>query len=214
MKDSTKKSGFIPAVFIFIALPMLFYVLGDFPRRNMMKESFSVLTILAFSLMLAQFFITRTNKSLLRGYAMRTIIGTHKAIGYIFGAILLIHPVLVVVPRFFESGVTSQDAFITIITTVNSQGIILGMISWFLMLLLVVTSFMRNRLNMTYKTWRITHGVLAIACIVTSSWHVIDLGRHISLALASYIILVAIAAVLLLLKTYIRQSPLTCEVNK
>ncbi len=60
---------------------------------------------------------------------MSKVIKYHKIIGYTFVIILFFHPLYLVVPRFFESGVSPVDAFITIITTLN-QGVVLGIIAW------------------------------------------------------------------------------------
>ncbi|MFH1215510.1 MAG: ferric reductase-like transmembrane domain-containing protein [Pseudomonadota bacterium] len=152
--------------------------------------------------MIGQFFWARTNRGVVQDLTMRNVIKYHKIIGYIFATALLIHPVLLVVPRFFESGVAPADAFFTIITTFTSQGVVLGIIAWCLMLTLGVTSLARKKLPMKYTTWRFFHGILAMLFIFFATWHVIDLGRHTSPAMAAFIIILSTAGVLLLLQTY------------
>ena len=138
---------------------------------------------------------------------MGKVVTWHKAIGYIFVSILLVHPFLVVVPRYFESGISPEDAFITLITTFDSPGVILGIIAWFLMLAIGITSFFRNKLPMKYKTWRIVHGFLSIAFIAVATWHAVELGRHNTTSMAVFMIFIAAVGVLLLLKTYFFPSP-------
>jgi hypothetical protein len=72
----------------------------------------------------------------------------HKIIGYTFAIALLVHPVLLVVPRFLEAGVGPGEAFITILTTFTSQGVVVGIIAWCLLLVLAITSFIRRKLPM------------------------------------------------------------------
>jgi len=86
-----------------------------------------------------------------------------------------------------------------------------GLFGWLIMLVLGLTSLFRKKLPMGYKTWRIFHGVLAIAFIALSTWHVVDLGRHTTQPLAMYIIFTAVLGVLLLLKTYLLPSPKKAE---
>jgi predicted ferric reductase len=151
--------------------------MGNFPERSLLKESLSVITILAFCQMMGQFFWTRVNRSAVAELKMNKVVKYHKIIGYTVVTTLFFHPFYLVVPRFFEAGVSPVDAFVTIITTLN-QGVVLGIIAWCLMLVLGITSFLRDKLPMKYKTWRVFHGILAILFILFAAWHVIDLGRH------------------------------------
>ena len=190
------------AVVIFTGIPMLIWVLGNFPERSLLKESISIITILVFCQMIGLFFLSRANKYAVKIMKMSQLLKFHKIIGYTCVSIMLLHPVFIVVPRFFESGVAPVDAFITIITTLN-QGVMLGMTAWCLMLILGITAFARNKLPMEYKTWRVFHGIVAILFISVAAWHVIDLGRHSSLAMSIFITLLAASGVLLSGKQYL-----------
>ena len=202
-----KKSNPISAVVLFILLPILFYVLGDFPRRTILKEIISLVTILAFFMMIMQFYLSRANKKVLQnGHKMSKVVKWHKVLGYVFVGNLMIHPILIVIPRYLEAGVEPMDAFTLLITTFSSKGIILGIIAWCVMIIIGLTSIFRNRLGMSYKTWRTIHGVLSILFIGIASFHVTNLGRHINSPMAVLIAVLAFLAVTLLLKTYLFKS--------
>jgi len=196
----------IVAILVFIGMPVLIYALGDFPRRSILKEVLSVLTLLAFSFMLSQFYLARSNNYMLKVYKMASVVKVHKFIGYFFIGVLLIHPFLIVLPRFFESGVEPKDAFQTLIRRFDRPGILAGMLAYGTMLILGLTSFFRNKLPMSYKTWRVFHGILSIVFIGLASWHVLSLGRHINLAFSVYILMLSIFGMLLLLNTYFSHS--------
>ena len=202
MEEQTKKFGFFSLTIMFVGIPLLIYAAGDFPRRTYFKESLSILTLVAFCFMLAQFFLARSAKALLGNNKFGAVMKIHKAIGYVFVTVLLVHPVLIVVPRYFESGIDSVEAFTTIITSFGSLGVVLGIISWCLLLALAVTSLWRNKLPLTYKTWRALHGLLSVAFVCTAAWHAVNLGRHTDLILSSYMIALLTGNVLLLLKSY------------
>jgi predicted ferric reductase len=106
----------LAALLVFAGLPLLFWALGDFPRRTVLKESISLLSILAFFFMLGQFFLARSNRKVLKEHKMSGILKVHKFIGYFFIAVLLLHPFLIVFPRYFEAGITPVDAFNTILS--------------------------------------------------------------------------------------------------
>lgn len=206
MKNQSQRFGLVSISMLFIGLPVLLYVTGDYPRRSILKESISILTLLGFCLILAQFFLARSNNNLLGGYNMRKAIKWHKIIGYIFTSILLVHPFSLVVPRYFEAGVEPVDGFITIVSTYGNFGVMSGLVAWCLLLVLLTTAYFRDKISLSYKSWRLVHGLLSIVFIVFASWHAIDLGRHVNLVQSTYITILATVGILLLLKIYLRQS--------
>ena len=205
MRAYIKNNFLRQSVLTFTGMPLLIWKMGNFQERSLLKESLSVITILAFCQMIGQFFWTRTNRSAAANLKMSKVIKYHKIIGYTFVLILLFHPLYLVVPRFFESGVSPVDAFITIISTLN-QGVVLGIMAWCLMLVLGITSFARKRLPIKYKTWRVFHGILAMLFIIVAAWHAIDLGRHSGLAMSILIVMLTAGGILLLLKIYTFKS--------
>ncbi len=203
MENRTKTYNRIAAIAVFIALPVLFYTLGDFARRTLLKEAISLLTILAFFMMLMQFYLSRANKKVLKDHKMGKVIKWHKVLGYVFVSVLLLHPFLIVLPRYFEAGIDPIDAFTELISNFNQTGLLLGLTAWILMFIIGLTSMFRNKLPFSYKTWRLIHGYLSIAFILTASLHVMDMGRHIDKPMAFLITILSLSGVVLLLRTYI-----------
>ena len=212
--DAYIKSPFLKtSVLVFGGLPLLLWTLGGFPERSFLKESLSVVTVLSFFFMIGMFFYSRSNAMVVKDLKMRRTIRIHKAIGYTCVSIVLLHPLFLVLPRFFEAGVSPDDAFVTIVTTFHT-GTVLGMLAWILLLTLGITALMRNRLPMTYNTWRRWHGILAAVFIAAAAWHAIDLGRHSSLAMSSLIILLTLAGVRLLLKNSISKQSQQARIDR
>lgn len=187
---------------LFIALPLLLFILGDFPKRDSLKEFISIVTILAFFIMIAQFYLSRLNDDLIKTFKSFKVIKIHKIFGYTILPILLIHPFLIVVPRFFEVGPNPFDSFILMITSFDKLGIFLGVFAWILILVLGLTSMFRNKLKISYKAWKIFHGVLSLIFILFAAWHTIEMGRHMSTSMISLIIVLILLASILLLKNY------------
>ena len=212
MRAYIESRFFRQCILAFMGMPLIIWATGNFPERSLLKESLSVITILSFCQMIGQFFWARSNRSAITGLKMSKVVTYHKIIGYSFVLILFFHPLYLVIPRFFESGVSPVDAFVTIITTLN-QGVVLGIIAWCLMLILGITAFARKKVPMTYKTWRVFHGILAMLFISVAAWHLIDLGRHANLAMSIFISMIAAGGILLLLKAYtFKNSKKTTEV--
>jgi len=212
MRAYIESTFFRQSILAFIGVPLLIWAAGNFPERSLLKESLSIITILAFCQMMGQFFWARTSRSVVTNLKMSKVVKYHKIIGYTFVAILFFHPLYLVFPRFFEAGVSPADAFVSIITTLN-QGVVLGIIAWSLMLILGITAFARKKLPMKYKTWRVFHGILAMLFLSVAAWHVIDLGRHSNLVMSIFISMLTAGGILLLLKTYLfKKSKKTSEV--
>jgi len=202
MNRNTKILYIILSLSVFIILPSIFFNFAQIPKRTILKDTLSIITILAFFIVLGQFYLSRINSSLKDIFKVVKIIKIHKIIGYVVLPILLIHPFLIVVPRFFEVGPDPLDSFIKMITTFDSLAIILGIIGWILMLLLGLTSVFKEKLNMSAKSWKILHGLLSLAFIIFASWHAIDIGRHMNLAMSILLVSIVLISSILLIKSY------------
>ena len=191
---------------LFLGLPLLLYFMGDFPRKTLLKEALSIITILAFSAMLAQFYFTRHNKQFKKGKELTMAVKLHRIIGYSFIVVLLLHPFFIVLPRFFEAGADPGDAFITLITEFSSLGVVLGLIAYGLMIVIFMTTIIRNRFHLNYRLGRMFHGCLSVLFIVAAAWHVINIGRHANTPFAIYIILMTGSGIIHLFLTYYFES--------
>ncbi len=209
MAEYIKNNVQLQILAAFICMPLLIWAAGSTPQRTLLKESLSLITIIAFSLMIGLFYLARANKFIVKKIKFSKLIGLHKFIGYTAVPVLLLHPFLLVVPRFYEAGVDPFEAFTTILTTFTSKGVVFGLITWSLMLLIAVTSLFRKKLPMKYPTWRVVHGGLAGLCIFSAVFHVLDLGRHSDLAMSVFIVLLSAGGIYLLLKNYASQEKKT-----
>ena len=211
MKPNAQTYFLVTALAVFIGLPMLIYSLGDAPRRSPLKETISVLTLLAFSMMLCQFFLARSNELLLELFRPRQIQKVHKVIAYGAVGVFLVHPFLIVLPRYFEAGVKPGDALTTMLTTFDSLGVLLGLAAWGLMVVVLVTSMFRmalvKRLSIRYRHWRYFHSGLTVTFIAVATWHAIELGRHTGAAMASFMITLALLGILMLARLYWAAKP-------
>lgn len=203
MKKESNIFKLFPLIIAFIAVPLLLWALGNFPNRNTLMETLSLMSILGFTLLLSQFFLSRINKSLVKDIRMVNVLKIHKFFGYVFVSILLLHPFFIIVPKFFDDGLTPGDAFIKMITTMDSLGVVLGLIAYATMIILLVTAFFRFKMHLKYRTWRSLHGYLAMLFVLTATWHVISLGRHSNTSFSIYYVLMVVGGIYYLLKTYL-----------
>ena len=190
-------------ILAFIAVPIFLYFFGNFEKRSILMETLSIITILGFTLLLSQFFTSRLNKTLVKKIRMVNVLATHKFVGYVFISVLLLHPFFIIVPKFFDNGVTPTDAFLKLITTFSSTGVILGLITYTSIVILLTTSYFRFKLHLKYKTWRNLHGYLTLLFIITATCHVITIGRHSNTSFSVYYILALTSGIYYLLRNYL-----------
>lgn len=212
MGENIKLKYISISIAIFIITPYIIFIFQNLPQRTLLKEAISFLVILAFSLVLGLFFLTRINRIFIKIFKMIKIVKIHKIIGYFVITVFLIHPFLIVLPRYFEAGVDPIDAFIMIITNFNSLGIIFGLISWILIVILLISTFLRN--NLTYISWRKLHAVLVVVFVIFSLLHIFDLGRHSNEFMAIFMVLLAIIGISLLAKLYFFKRKTKREIQR
>lgn len=206
MKTSVQTYNRLAAISVFVALPLIIWTLGDIPRRTFLKETISLLTLLSFSMMILQFFLSRGNGKILTVHRKVKVLKLHKIIGYVFVSFLLLHPFLIVVPRYLEAGIQPGEALTTMLTTWDSRGIVLGLTAWCLMFLLGLSSIFRRKLGMKYNTWRVFHGILSMIFIILATWHAMELGRHTDLPMSAYMVVLGSLGVFQLLRLYFTKS--------
>ena len=125
---------------------------------------------------------------------------------FVFVSFLLLHPFLIVVPRYLEAGIQPGEALATMLTTWDSRGIVLGLTAWCLMFLLGLSSIFRRKLGMKYNTWRVFHGILSMIFIILATWHAMELGRHTDLPMSAYMVVLGSLGVFQLLRLYFTKS--------
>lgn len=203
MKTRNYIFKFSAIIITFIAVPLFLYFSGNYPKRTTLMETLSILTILAFSLLLSQFFTSRLNYKLMKQIRMVNVLTIHKFIGYFFISVMMLHPFFIIIPKFFDDAVTPSDAFIRLITTFSTTGVILGLIAYAIMLILMVTAFFRFKMHLHYRTWRRLHAYLTLLFVFTASWHVIDMGRHSNSSFTLFYLLVVVVGIYYVLRKYL-----------
>ena len=206
MNRMNSSKALIVSGLVFLTLPALIYSTGDTaPTRTILKDSISILTIIAFFQMLGQFYLARSIKYPIAGHVQKEIFGLHILLGCLCTTLLLVHPLLIVLPHYFESGISPLQAFMIIITT-GSPGVLTGLAAWLLLLTIFISSLLRNRIPLRYRDWRRLHGLMSSAFIVLGGWHAIYLGRHMNRPLSAYIIVLFAAGLFSLMQKYISEQ--------
>ena len=99
----------------------------------------------------------------------------HKTVGKWLGIFFLLHPLLILAPRFlvsFDDGITS------VLQAATSPQLLTGIIAWFVMILWVLTAVFKDRIKISYETWHLSHLIGFVIICVLATLHVTSVGRH------------------------------------
>jgi len=198
MESIIKKYTILIGFFVFVCTPLILYSFEETLSKTLLKMSLSVLTLLAFVLLFSQFFISQINHNIKYGNKINKVLKFHKYLGYFIILILFFHPLYIVIPRYFEGGISPIDGFLTMLDNFTNQGMLLGIIAWILMCILGITSYLRFKLKIEYKNWKLLHDVLAVLFITLGTWHVMTVGRHEYMMNIFFILLVGVSITKLL----------------
>ncbi len=177
--------------FAFAGTALIVWSFISFPERSLLMRSLSTLTIAAFFLLLGQFICTRKVYNNSTAQSICNLFKLHNTIGYSSLAVVILHPLFLVVPKMKGNTLTPGDSLLTIVSNVSSSGIVAGIVAWVILVLVGVMSYFRKQLGWKYTTWKSMHTGLALTFTIAAVYHVIYLSRHASIPMTSFVIIFA-----------------------
>jgi len=99
----------------------------------------------------------------------------HKTAGKWIGFFFLLHPVLILAPRFL---VSFDDGMTSLVEAITSPQLLTGLIAWVVMILWILFAIFKDRLRISYETWHLTHLLGFVVICVLATLHVTSVGRH------------------------------------
>lgn len=108
---------------------------------------------------------------------------------------LLLHPLLYVLPTWLDDPALGSDRFLAYLTLPHYRT---GVVALAALLLLVLSSLLRERLPWRYEAWRASHLVLGVVAVAAGLHHALTTGRFSAAGLAEgfwWLTALAVAAV-------------------
>ena len=166
-------------VAVYGLLAVLPYALGTTSRnvayRTAFTEAATLASMAGMMLMLLQFGLSGRIGPVSRMAGVDASVRTHRGVGETLALVFLLHPLLVVLPRFWVSGrYAPDDLWVTFTGPLTAT----GFYAWALLLVWVLLAMFRDRSGLSYEAWRISHGVGAAAIAILATDHVTVVGRH------------------------------------
>ena len=156
-----------------VLLPLLFSLAQGLPRRPWLDELSSGLAMVAFAMLLMEFLLSGRYRALSKGVGMDLTMRFHQMIALAVVAFLLLHPMLYSLP-YGAPRPGDTERLLTV--TLTPMATISGVLAWTLLFGMVTMAFFRKEFR--YETWRLAHGLMALAIAVLGAHHAIDTGRY------------------------------------
>lgn len=145
------------------------------PPRPVMDEIASAAGLLAYAILLMEFVLSGRFRSISGRVGLDVTMRFHQLLARTALALALIHPFLYTLPF---ARPLPYDPSRQLTLTFEAEGLVAGVFAFILLPAFVLLSMGRDRISWTYETWRLVHGLGALAIAVLVQVHALHAGRY------------------------------------
>ena len=161
--------------FAAVLIPWALSFIEGLEVRGWYEETVVLLSIAGFSMMLLQFALTSRVDAVAGRAGVDNTMRLHKKWGEYVAWLFLLHPFLIVAPRFFVAPSFALGDVWDLFTQPETAT---GMYAWSLMIVWVLVAVFKERTGLSYEAWRYMHSAGFIAIIILATHHAVTVGRH------------------------------------
>jgi len=187
--------GFYLMATLLPLLILLLYPPAPDEGRGWWTEFSVALGFIGLAMMALQFALTARINRIEDSYGVDIILQFHRYISLVAVGLILLHPLIL-----FVTDPETLSLLNFIEAPWRARFAVTGTLA---LLALVITSVWRKRLKIPYETWRILHGILAVAALTLGLAHALGVGNYLGL-FWKVVLWSAIAAIALWLLIYVR----------
>lgn len=163
-------------VYFSIAIfPYLWSVTQDLEHRGPYATIVGAISIAALAAMLLQYALSGRLQSVTQYAGIDNGMRVHRKAGQLIALFFFLHPFLIILPRFWIAPQLFVDDLWLMFTSPVAQT---GVFAWAVMGVWVLLAVFRDKLPISYETWRVSHGLGLIAVAILATWHAVTVGRH------------------------------------
>ncbi len=191
-----------PLYLIVMFAPLALAWLQGLPARPVQDELATGLGMLAFAILLSEFVLSGRFKVISARMGMDVTMRVHQLAARAALLFVLVHPFMYSTPLLNHPRPWDGTGQLTL--GLDAGSALTGIAGWVLVLIIVVTSIWRDQLPFRYETWRLLHGVGAVAAAIAVTHHTLAAGRYSAdPLLAGFWIVLLVVALASLVKTYL-----------
>ncbi len=160
---------------VIAAVPYIWSITQQLEYRGIYEELLTALNISMLAALLAQYPLSGRLNTVMQYSGVDNGMLLHRKAGEIVALYFLLHPFLIVLPRFF---IAPQKALGDIWSTFIAGEASTGVYAWMIMTVWVLMAMYKDKLKISYEAWRISHGVGLVTVAILGTHHAISVGRH------------------------------------
>ncbi len=160
---------------VIVLLPYLWSLTQGLAWRGVYPGMVTLLNLGGFAAFLAQYPLSGRVESVTRRAGIDHGMWLHRRVGELLAVYFLLHPFLIVLPRYV---LAPERASADIWTALAAAESTTGLYAWAIMIAWVLMARYRNRLGLGYEAWRISHGLGLVLVAILATHHVVTVGRH------------------------------------
>jgi predicted ferric reductase len=161
--------------FSVVLLPWGLSFIEGLAIRGWYQEFVVLLSIVGLSMMMFQFALTARVDAVAGRSGVDNTMRVHTRFGEYLGYLILLHPFLIVLPRFVVAPSFALGDMWDLFTKPETST---GMYAWSLMLVWVLMAVFKEKTGLSYEAWRYTHSAGFVAIIILATHHAVTIGRH------------------------------------
>jgi predicted ferric reductase len=168
----------IPLILLYLLvalIPLILAAIADMPPRPVWDDLASGAGMVAFSVLLIEFLLSGRYRIVSRKIGMDTTMRFHQLLARTALALAIVHPFLYSLPQSLPLPWDPSRQY-TLIYDLESMSS--GIAAWVLLGALVPIAVGRTRLDYSYETWRLLHGVGALLVAGLTMHHALMAGRY------------------------------------
>jgi predicted ferric reductase len=143
--------------------------------RGWYEELVTLLSIVGLSMMLFQFALTARVDAVAGRTGVDNTMRVHTRYGEYVAYLILLHPFLIVLPRFIVAPSFALGDVWELFTQPETST---GMYAWSLMIVWVLMAVFKEKTGLSYEAWRYSHSAGFVAIIILATHHAVTVGRH------------------------------------
>ncbi len=190
------------AVYALIALmPVVLAALQGLRPRPFWDEFSSAIAMAGFAMLLMEFVLSGRFRVVSGSIGIDSTMRFHQLIARVLTVMLLIHPFLYTLPMSGRGPVNPDSALFLGLTP---AGTVSGLLAWVGLAGVTAIAILREKMEINYEFWRLSHGLGAAAIAMFGLHHTLDIGRYTGDGYSTaYWIIAAVVAFAALLVVYV-----------
>lgn len=170
------KVALLLALYAAIALvPLVLAAAQSLPRRPWRDDLSSGLAMTAFAVLLLEFLLSGRYRAISARIGMDLTMRFHQVMAIVAFAFLILHPVIYSLPY---AQLPPWDATRQFTLLLTPAATVSGLLGWIVLAVLAVLAQFRAQIPYAYETWRLSHGLGALAVAAFGTHHALDTGRY------------------------------------